>query len=239
MKKTFPLHNIFTHYMDAKNLLYVIEIIGTFAFAISGVRLASTKEFDWFGAYVVGLSTAIGGGTIRDLLINVTPFWMTDYMYLIVTGFALLFVIFFGKYIIHMNNTIFIFDAIGLGLFVVVGVQKTVFQGYAYWVAIIMGTITGIAGSIIRDIFINEEPLVFRKDIYALTCVFGAMTYCLLDYLKVNPIFSPLACASAIIVLRILSTKYHWGLPVLKGDVKPVKETTEKKDENKDDENEK
>ncbi len=208
--------------MDSKTLLYIIEIIGTFAFAISGIRLASTKQFDWFGAYVVGLITAIGGGTMRDLLIGVTPFWMTDSMYLVVTGVALLCVICFGKYIIHMHNTIFIFDAIGLGLFVVVGVQKTVFQGFPYWVAIVMGTITGIVGGISRDICINEEPLVFRKDIYALTCVAGAMAYCLFDYLEVNPIFSPLACATAIIILRILSSKYHWGLPVLKGDGKPL-----------------
>ena len=192
--------------------------MGTFAFAISGIRLASTKQFDWFGAYVVGLTTAIGGGTLRDLLINVTPFWMTDPMYLIVTGFALLFSIFFGKYIIHMNNTIFIFDAIGLALFVVVGVQKSVYQGYPYWVAIIMGTITGIVGGILRDIFINEEPLVFRKDIYALTCVFGAMIYCTMDYFEVNPFISTLSCAIVVIGLRILSTKFHWGLPVLTGD---------------------
>ena len=204
--------------MESKTLLYIIEIVGTFAFAISGIRLASTKQFDWFGAYVVGLTTAIGGGTLRDLLINVTPFWMTDPMYLIVTGFALLFSIFFGKYIIHMNNTIFIFDAIGLALFVVVGVQKSVYQGYPYWVAIIMGTITGIVGGILRDIFINEEPLVFRKDIYALTCVFGAMIYCTMDYFEVNPFISTLSCAIVVIGLRILSTKFHLGLPVLNGD---------------------
>lgn len=219
--------------MESKTLLYIIEIVGTFAFAISGIRLASTKQFDWFGAYVVGLTTAIGGGTLRDLLINVTPFWMTDPMYLIVTGFALLFSIFFGKYIIHMNNTIFIFDAIGLALFVVVGVQKSVYQGYPYWVAIIMGTITGIVGGILRDIFINEEPLVFRKDIYALTCVFGAMIYCTMDYFEVNPFISTLSCAIVVIGLRILSTKFHWGLPVLKGDDNMQEEIAKEKEKEK------
>ena len=100
----------------------ILDFIGTFAFAISGIRLASAKRFDWFGAYVVGFVTAIGGGTIRDLLLDVTPGWMTDPIYLICTGLALLWVIFFGKHLIHLHNTFFIFDTIGLALFTVVGV---------------------------------------------------------------------------------------------------------------------
>ena len=83
----------------------ILDFIGTFAFAISGIRLASAKRFDWFGAYVVGFVTAIGGGTIRDLLLDVTPGWMTDPIYLICTGLALLWVIFFGKHLIHLHNT--------------------------------------------------------------------------------------------------------------------------------------
>ena len=103
------------------NFLTLIDYIGTFAFAISGIRLASAKRFDWFGAYVVGFVTAVGGGTIRDLLLDVTPFWMLQSSYLIVTALALGFVILFGRYVIRLNNTFFIFDAIGLGLFAVVG----------------------------------------------------------------------------------------------------------------------
>ena len=97
----------------------ILDFIGTFAFAISGIRLASAKRFDWFGAYVVGFVTAIGGGTIRDLLLDVTPGWMTDPIYLICTGLALLWVILFGKHLIHLHNTFFIFDSIGLALFTV------------------------------------------------------------------------------------------------------------------------
>ena len=94
----------------------ILDFIGTFAFAISGIRLASAKRFDWFGAYVVGFVTAIGGGTIRDVLLDVTPAWMGDPSYLVCTGLALLWVILFGKYLIHLNNTFFIFDTIGLVL---------------------------------------------------------------------------------------------------------------------------
>lgn len=141
----------------------ILDFIGTFAFAISGIRLASAKRFDWFGAYVVGFVTAIGGGTIRDVLLGVTPGWMTDPIYLICTGLALLWVILFGKHLIHLHNTFFIFDSIGLALFTVVGVGKSIALGYPFWVAIIMGSITGAAGGVIRDVFINEIPLISEK----------------------------------------------------------------------------
>ncbi|MEG2515124.1 MAG: TRIC cation channel family protein, partial [Bacteroidaceae bacterium] len=108
----------------------ILEFIGTFAFAISGIRLASAKRFDWFGAYVVGLVTAIGGGTIRDLLLDITPFWMTNPIYLICSALALFFVILFGKSLIHLHNTFFVFDTIGLALFTVVGVEKTLALDY-------------------------------------------------------------------------------------------------------------
>ena len=153
------------------------DYAGTFAFAISGIRLASAKQFDWFGAYVVGIVTAVGGGTLRDVLLNVTPFWMEQISYFVITMLALLYVIVFKKHVIRLNNTFFIFDAIGLGLFMVVGFSKAIDMGFPVWVAITMGTITGSIGGVIRDILINEVPLIFRKDIYALACVFGGFIY--------------------------------------------------------------
>ena len=88
----------------------ILDYLGTFAFAISGIRMAAAKRFDWFGAYVVGLVTAIGGGTTRDLLLGVSPFWMTQPSYLVVTGLALLFVIVFGKWVVKLQYTFFIFN---------------------------------------------------------------------------------------------------------------------------------
>ena len=114
----------------------------------------------------MGFTTAIGGGTVRDLMLSLTPFWMLDSTYLFVTAGALLIVIVSGPYLIRFNNTFFIFDAIGLGLFTVVGIEKTLAAGFPLWVGIIMGTITGAAGGVLRDILINEEPLIFRKEIY-------------------------------------------------------------------------
>lgn len=199
------------------NFIHFLDYLGTFAFAISGIRLASAKRFDWFGAYVVGLVTAIGGGTLRDLLLNVTPFWMLQPSYLIVTALALVFVILFGKVVIRITNTFFIFDAIGLGLFVVVGIEKTLAAGFSFWVAILMGMITGTAGGITRDIFINEEPLIFRKDIYALACVLGGLVYYGCFYFNVPSMVTQIAAASTVILSRILAVKFHINFPVLKG----------------------
>ncbi|NDV66721.1 trimeric intracellular cation channel family protein [Bacteroides sp. 224] len=196
----------------------IIEFIGTFAFAISGIRLASAKQFDWFGAYVVGLVTAIGGGTIRDLLLDVTPFWMTNPIYLVCSGLALFWVIFFGKYLIHLNNTFFVFDSIGLALFTVVGVGKTVGLGFPFWVAIIMGGITGAAGGVLRDVFINEIPLIFRKEIYAMACVIGGIAYWLCDLAGFTLIITQLISGGVVFIVRFLAVKYQICLPILKGE---------------------
>ena len=200
------------------NFLTLIDYIGTFAFAISGIRLASAKRFDWFGAYVVGFVTAVGGGTIRDLLLDVTPFWMLQSSYLIVTALALGFVILFGRYVIRLNNTFFIFDAIGLGLFAVVGIEKSITYGYPMWVGLIMGTLTGAAGGVLRDTLINEVPLIFRKEIYALACVFGGLVYYLCLYSGLNSTLTQIIGAVSVILIRILAVKYHIRLPNLKGE---------------------
>ena len=145
------------------------DYTGTFAFAISGIRLASAKQFDWFGAYVVGVVTAVGGGTIRDILLNATPFWMEQASYLIISALALLFVIIFRKYVISLNNTFFIFDAIGLGLFGVVGIEKALTFGFPMWVAIVMGTITG---AFARRAWssVNLVPQPFRQSSWKTRC---------------------------------------------------------------------
>ena len=197
-------------------LFTFIEILGTLAFAISGIRLASAKRFDWFGAYVVGFTTAIGGGTVRDLMLSLTPFWMLDSTYLFVTPGALLIVIVSGPYLIRFNNTFFIFDAIGLGLFTVVGIEKTLAAGFPLWVGIIMGTITGAAGGVLRDILINEEPLIFRKEIYALACVFGGVVFGLCQWAGLGAGTTEVATALSVIAARVVAVHFGLKLPILK-----------------------
>ncbi|MCC8186710.1 MAG: trimeric intracellular cation channel family protein [Bacteroides sp.] len=201
------------------SFVQIIEFTGTFAFAISGIRLASAKQFDWFGAYVIGLTTAIGGGTIRDLLLGVTPFWMTDPSYVICSGLALIWVILFSKTLIHLNNTFFIFDAIGLALFTMIGITKTLALDFPFWVAIVMGCITGAAGGVMRDVLINELPLVFRKEIYAMACVIGGWVYFVCHWLNFDPIITQLAGGASVFLVRIVAVKYQIGLPILKGEV--------------------
>jgi len=193
----------------------VIEFIGTMAFAISGIRLASAKQFDWFGAYIVGTATAVGGGTIRD---SIPPFWMTSPVYIICCGLSLLYVILFGKKIIRQQSTWFIFDTIGLALFNITGLEKTLNMGYPVWTAVIMGCVTGAAGGVIRDILINEVPLVFRKDIYAIACIAGGIVYIIGYSVGLQAEVNAILSAIIVISIRTLAVKYHWQLPILKGE---------------------
>ncbi|MBE6401062.1 MAG: trimeric intracellular cation channel family protein [Verrucomicrobia bacterium] len=210
-------------------LTLLIDYIGTFAFAISGIRRSSAKNFDLFGAYIVGLATACGGGTLRDIMLGQTPFWMCTkepfwlggYFYLLVVAFALILVSALGRWLLRMNDSIFMFDAIGLGMFTVIGIEKALDFGFPIWVAILMGMVTGAGGGVFRDIFINVEPLIFRKDIYALACVFGGIVFavCLELGLARDSVAIQLITAVSVIALRCLAMKYHISLPRLRRDV--------------------
>lgn len=197
-------------------IAFWLEVVGTVAAAISGIRLAATKNFDWFGAYTVGLLTAIGGGTLRDLLLDIPVFWMQTWWYLGVTALSLITVVSFSSFLVRQERILFIFDSIGLALFCVIGISKALATGYPMWVAAVMGIITGAFGGVIRDILINEEPLVFRKDIYATACLFGAFVYWIIGIFGGTIISQQLACAGSIILLRFLTLKYNLSLPVLK-----------------------
>lgn len=203
--------------------LFIIEVLGTIAFAISGIRLAAVKQFDWFGAYIVGLVTAIGGGTLRDLLLNAPVFWMQTWWYLAVTGASLAVVIVFRRTTWVRERTLFLFDTIGLALFVVIGIQKSLMTGYPMWVAMTMGVVTGAFGGVVRDILINEEPLVFRKDVYATACVAGGLVYWIFSALGCGAIWCQSACAATVIALRTLAARYNWQLPIITDTLPPAK----------------
>lgn len=193
----------------------LIELLGTFAFAISGIRLASVKQIDWFGAYIIGLVTAIGGGTTRDLLLNVTPFWILDSKYFITTGVALLATLLFKDKLFRLGSTLFLFDTIGLGLFTIVGITVSLDAGLPFWVCIVMGTITGSVGGVTRDVLLNEVPLIFRKDIYALACVAGGGVYFIGSYFGLSTDITEIMAASTVIILRLIAVKFHLQVPQL------------------------
>jgi uncharacterized membrane protein YeiH len=200
---------------DRLDLTVILDLLGTFAFAISGIRLAARKNFDWFGAYVIGLATAIGGGTIRDLLQDVPPIWLADPRYLLTTGAALLACIIFKGEMFRWSNTLFLFDAIGLGLFTVTGITKSLAMGLPVWTCIIMGTISGSVGGVIRDVLINEVPLIFRKDLYAIACILGGVAYFGVPQIEALHPFREIIAALTVIFVRVLAVKFHLGLPKL------------------------
>lgn len=202
-----------THFVSI--LQQTIEFLGTFAFAISGIRHAAANHFDWFGGYVCGFAVAIGGGTIRDVMLGVTPFWMTSPMYVLCTAFALVFVIVLGKTLRRLDNAWFAFDTLGLALFNIAGIQKTLAMAHPFWVAIIMGCITGAAGGVIRDVLLNNVPVIFHKEIYAMACVAGGMVYWLMFTLHAPLTLTVIVSFLTVCIIRFLAVKYHVSLPLL------------------------
>lgn len=196
-----------------------LDFLGTFAFAISGIRLASGKNIDLFGAFVIGMLTAVGGGTLRDVMLGVTPFWLTTPSYVIITLLSLLLVIVFRKFLVKLNETVFLFDAIGLGFFTIAGLEKTIALGFPFWGAIIMGVITGSFGGLLRDICINEIPLIFRKDIYAIASLIGGVIYGLLLLTGMNSVIVGSISVVAVIASRLIAVKLHISLPTLKAEL--------------------
>ena len=195
-----------------------IEFVGTFAFAIYGIRHAAGKHFDWFGGFVCGFAVAIGGGTIRDVMLGVTPFWMTSSIYIICTVLAQIFVIVFSRSLKRLNNAWFVFDTLGLALFTIAGLQKTLACGHPFWVAIIMGCITGAAGGVIRDVLLNNEPVIFHKEIYAMASILGGLVYWLLMYAGLSVGIVAIVTFVTICLVRFLAVKYHIALPILHGE---------------------
>lgn len=194
---------------------FLAELLGTIACAISGIRLAATKNFDWFGAYMVGLVTAIGGGTLRDVLLDIPVFWMQSWWYLAVTALSLAAVILFRNILVSRDKILFIFDSIGLAMFCVIGIQKSLVVGYPMWVAAVMGVVTGAFGGVLRDILIGEVPLIFRKDIYATACMLGALVYWVILELDGSSFAQQISCALTVVLLRVLAIRYSLSLPVL------------------------
>ena len=195
-----------------------LELVGAFAGAISGVRLASAKRFDWFGASVIGFITAAGGGTLRDILLRVEPFWMSDPAYLLVSALAVAAIALFGRRFISGQITWIVFDTISISLFMMIGLQKAILHSYQPWCAIVLGVVTAVFGGILRDVCINEVPLIFRKELYALACAAGGILYFLLPVVGVENIYvRNIAGMALIFVIRALAIKYHLGVPVLTG----------------------
>ncbi len=202
--------------------IYYLDLAGTFAFAVSGALSGIEKRYDMFGVLFVGFITAVGGGTTRDLLLGATPVsWMKNITYLYVILLAVVFTFLTSKKIMKWRKTLFLFDSIGLGVFTIVGIKKTLELGLSWEIALMMGVISAVLGGILRDVFNNEEPLILHKEIYATACFAGGLLiYGLYRAGVVSTINVPVAIG-AIILIRILAVRFKWSLPVLGRRQKP------------------
>lgn len=203
-------------------LIYTLDIIGTFVFAISGMLTAANKRFDLFGGFVIAFITAVGGGSVRDMLIGATPVgWMQDLNYLIAIGCGASFGYLFQHYIYKLRRTMFLFDTIGIGLFTILGLTKTLDFGVSPVIAVMMGTVSAVFGGVIRDTLCNIEPLIFRSEIYATACLAGAVLFLALQWAGLAYDYSVMSTVLFIIALRIGAVRYHWGLPEADRAAKP------------------
>ena len=197
------------------NVIYILDLTGTFVFAISGALSGIDKKYDVFGVMFIAFITAVGGGTTRDVLLGITPVsWMFNLTYLYVILGAVILTFFVSKRIMKWRKTLFLFDSIGLGVFTIAGIQKTLSLGLSWEVAIMMGVISATLGGILRDVFNNDKPLILHKEIYATACFAGALLLLLLTFLGVPEYVSVSVSIITVTLIRIFAVKYEWTLPV-------------------------
>ena len=193
---------------------FAIDILGTMAFAISGVLVAMEKKLDLFGVLIIAFVTAVGGGTLRDMLIGNTPVvWMRESVYIFTILGTVVFAILFVKQLKYLRKTLFLFDTIGIGLFTMVGIEKGLSAELMPIMCIILGTITASFGGVIRDILCNEIPVIFHKEIYATACILGGISYFLLIHLPFDGAYAYITAIVIIIVIRLLAVKFKIALP--------------------------
>jgi len=193
--------------------IYILDLLGTLVFAISGVLTAIDKKFDLVGSIIIGLVTAIGGGTLRDLLIGETPVgWMLDLNYLFVILFAVFLSYLLKQNILKLRRSFFLFDTLGIGLFTILGLQKTLGVGLSIPIALLMGIVSAVFGGVIRDVLTNEIPLIFRKEIYASACLVGGLAFIVLESFSHLTHANMILAMGVVFLIRYLAVKNKWAL---------------------------
>ncbi len=193
---------------------FIIDILGTIAFAISGVLVAIDKKLDLFGVFIIAFVTSVGGGTIRDLLIGNTPvLWLRDPVYLYTIFGTVVFAVVFRARLKYIRKSLFLFDTIGIGLYTMVGIERGISVGLSSIMCIGLGTITACFGGVIRDILCNEIPVIFRREIYATACIFGGVGYFLLRRLPFDDAYAYMAGIIIVIGIRLVAVRFKIALP--------------------------
>ena len=197
------------------NLITAIDILGTFSFAVSGAFAAMEKKLDPLGVLVISFVTAIGGGTIRDTLLGDFPVaWLTNNTIAWVIATSIITAIFFGSTLKKFDRLLFLFDAAGLGLFTMIGVQKGIQHGLSTGICITLGTITACFGGVLRDVLLNRVPLIFQKEIYALACIAGGILFFAMHKLLLPENVSYIAGIITVFITRLLAVRFNWSLPL-------------------------
>ncbi len=196
------------------NIIYILDLVGTAAFAASGAWVGVRKHMDLFGVLVLGVVTAVGGGTLRDLLLgDIPPFSLKDETYICI-AITISLIVFINRVKFEaFEKPLLYFDAIGLGTFVVIGTTKALDFQLGFLGAVLMGVMTGTAGGVIRDILANQVPLILRREIYASACVAGGAILVGLEHFGTGRPVAALLAAGTVIVVRLLAIRYDWGLP--------------------------
>ena len=195
-------------------VFYILDILGTIAFAISGALMAMNKKMDPFGVFIIGFVTAVGGGTLRDVLIGNQPvIWMNDISYIFLIGFAVFIAIVFRKKLRQLQKSLFLFDTIGLGIFTITGTEIGINANFHPIISIALGTMTACFGGVIRDILCNEVPILFRKEIYATACIFGSIFFIVLYNFNMDQNIIYISASLIVIAIRLVAVKYHLSLP--------------------------
>ena len=193
---------------------FIIDILGTIAFAISGVLVAMDKRLDVFGVLIIAFVTAVGGGTLRDLLIGIKPVgWLNAPVHLLIIVVTVLLAIIFVKQLKYVRKSLFLFDTIGIGLYTMVGIEKGLAADLLPVMCIALGTITACFGGVIRDILCNEIPVIFRKEIYATVCILGGLVYFVLIQFPVKDTIAYSLAILTIIIMRVLAVRFKISLP--------------------------
>lgn len=195
------------------SLFLIIDILGTIAFAVSGALTAMKKRMDVFGIFIIAFVTAVGGGTLRDLLIDANITWMRNLTFVYVITVAVVLAIIFRRKLGYVRRSLFLFDTIGIALYTIVGVEKGIAADFPPLICVALGTMSACFGGVIRDILCNEIPVIFRKNIYATACILGGITYFLLLKTTLSSDVVVIISGSMVITIRLLAVTFNWSLP--------------------------
>ncbi len=195
-------------------IFYILDLLGTASFAISGALIAMNKKMDPFGVFIIAFVTAVGGGTLRDILIDRNPVtWMSDLTYVYVIFISVIIAIIFRNKIGYLSRSLFLFDTIGLGIFTIIGTEIGIQNNFNPLISVSLGMMTATFGGVIRDTLSNEIPVIFHKEIYATACIIGAITYLILNKFNISQEINYLITMLIIITIRLIAVKFKLQLP--------------------------